>query len=373
MCKQLEESYRLRRQIAVVFIVLIGLIGGVNAQGDVIDYIRNNLDDVAIMCFQADAPDHGVYHNVDEAFPLASTHKIVILAEYARQVGRGILNPNEQIDPTALELYWLRRTDGGAHQAWLDSLDETATVTLNQVVRGMIQFSSNANTDYLLQLLGEDAFRDLYEQLGLENTDYLGMFLGAVLHLGNHETRKLSVSDVEALDTVTTLAEQDRLAQRFLTDEQWRERELAYRNILTNFGLPDPNVQSAYFDRFEQRGSPADMLRVMQAAYGFTDALSEDEQAIMQEHLSWLFEVNPNNAQTFAELGFKGGSLPGIFTSAWYGQLIDQEGIYLSVMYRNIPLDVWLGWSRTSDYVQPELEIIRTGDCGVFADMLIEE
>src|SRR5690625_3211974 len=55
-----------------------------------------------------------------ELMPLASTVKIVVAIEYAFQVEEGKLNPNELIDLSELEIYYVPNLDGGAHPAWLE-------------------------------------------------------------------------------------------------------------------------------------------------------------------------------------------------------------------------------------------------------------
>ncbi|MEI8279102.1 MAG: serine hydrolase [Bacteroidota bacterium] len=97
--------------------------------------------------------------NSDRVMPLASTVKILIAIEYAKQVSKGIINPQEMIDSTELDHYYIPFTDGGAQPNWLKSMQQKQVIQggkipLVEVAKGMIKYSSNANTEYLIERLG---------------------------------------------------------------------------------------------------------------------------------------------------------------------------------------------------------------------------
>ncbi len=103
--------------------------------------------------------------NENKLMPLASTVKIMVAIEFAKQSARDMINENSYIPLSELNKYYIPNTDGGAHPAWLDHTRETKSlkgdsVRLIDVARGMIIFSSNANTEYLMDLLGFDNIKD---------------------------------------------------------------------------------------------------------------------------------------------------------------------------------------------------------------------
>ncbi|GAF15048.1 D-alanyl-D-alanine carboxypeptidase [Bacillus sp. JCM 19045] len=113
-------------------------------------------------------------------FPLASTAKMTIAAVFAEEVTAGTIDPNEEIETSELEKFYLPNSDGGAHPAWLDDVDEP-TVSLAEVVRGMISFSSNANTDYMLERLGIDHINERIDSWGLTAHGDLIPFVSGIL------------------------------------------------------------------------------------------------------------------------------------------------------------------------------------------------
>jgi D-alanyl-D-alanine carboxypeptidase len=345
-----------------------------------LDFIAEHPEDVAVLCYTADeAP--AVDHQADEPFPLASTYKLVILAELARQVEAGDMDMSEEVPLADVNAYWLPLTDGNAHQMFLDSLpSDQETLTIEEVATAMMQFSSNAAPDYLLSRLGLDGFPELFEQLGLENTDLPnGMFLGLYLAYDNHETGALDLDDVEV---DAWMAERQRLEMLFLTDDEWRDAELVYvqeRLEQSQQLIEDEDYdaitaeyerQVAYFGEFGAQGSARDMLTILESAYQ-GDVFTEAGQTVMQSVLDWLMDANPANRAAYDALATKGGWWSSIMTSVWYADPTVAEPIVLAVFYRNLPIELWGEWATTFAYQTLELRAIAYGEgCDVFADAL---
>src|SRR5690606_16370822 len=257
----------------------------------ILDYIAESRDDVAAVCYTAGESILAFAVNAQEPFPLASTYKLVVLAEMARQIDAGMIDPAEEIPLEAVNAYWLPGTDGGAHQAWLDPLaPDQAAVTLANAASAMIAYRSNAAPDALLSKLGRDGFPELFDELGLENTDLpSGSYLGLYLAFDNHETGQV---DPESLDRDSLLATRQHLENRYLADAEWREAELAYQQRKLDSLLDDPEAaaaelekQAAYLAAFDNRGSARDMLTIMEAAF-HGDVFAGAGQQFMQSILN---------------------------------------------------------------------------------------
>ena len=54
-------------------------------------------------------------------------------------------------------------------------------VTLHDVAKGMVTYSSNANTDYLINLLGTDAINERAKSLGLTQHEEIYPIVSALL------------------------------------------------------------------------------------------------------------------------------------------------------------------------------------------------
>lgn len=354
-----------------------------NTIPDAAQFIRENPDDVAIVCFNPnEGPDSGIAHQADEPFALASTFKIMILAEYAQQVDEGVLNPDQLVALGRVEHYYLPGTDGGAHEAFLASLPEgTTRVTLSQIVDAMIQYSDNAATDYLLMRTSLHTYPELYIQLNLTHTSQPLLLSGLYLVLDNHETGALTADQIAEMDDEDFTEAYNRLTELFLTDEGWYADEIQYKeeraassaNLSAEETQALIEAQAAFFQRFGVQGTARDMASAITNAYhSGRSRLTEPARLIMQQHLNWLMDANPANRDVYAALGTKGGSYIGILTSAWYVQPIDGEPLVLSVLYRNLPLEIWADWLGVSGaHQQLELDALTTGaGCEVFAEVL---
>jgi D-alanyl-D-alanine carboxypeptidase len=347
-----------------------------------LDFIAAQPDDVAVLCIPADAAGE-VAHNADVPFALASTYKIIVLAELARQMDAELIDPDEALPVSEVDAYWLPATDGGGHPQFISYLGaDRETATLGEIAYGMIRFSSNAAADYLTMRLGYDGYAELYAALGLESTQFVtGTLLGLYLVLENHETGK---ADVATLDAQTFAAESARLTDLFLNDPTWRTFELASlgeRQTAAQAAVAAGDLaliqaeyerQAAFVEQFGIHGSARDVLRVMAAAYG-GDNFSDEAQALMRGALNWVMDLNPANREVYSHLGNKGGSWASVLTGTWYTQPIAGEPLLLAVFYRNLPLPLWSGWLSSGAHQLLELRAFAYGEgCGVFAGALGE-
>lgn len=362
--------------LAGLFILLIlcvlgtAMVGYSNirytSQNAVLRYISEHKGDIAVACFDPSNPQAGFYHNEAEAYPLASTFKILLLLGYAEQVEAGLLDPGDQIPLDALEAYHMPGTDGGAHPEFLKSLgEERESASLSEVVDGMMTFSSNAAADYVLSRLDGVNWDKLYSRLGLEQTSPPHSYLGLYLYISNHDT---GTYDLIPLSPEETLAEQTRLEQLFVNDLEWRDAELKYLANFTN--QPGIEVQKAVTSDFGARASANDLSKMMLAAFGYSDVLSPETQAIIRQHLEWPMQRNPDNAKTFKTLAVKNGAWPAVLTAAWYAEPLDADPRVLVVMYRNMPDDFWNAWLSSFSQQMLEVNVLTSANCGLYADAL---
>lgn len=337
------------------------------SQNAVLKYINQHSADVAVACFDPSDTQAGFYHNADQAYPLASTFKVVLLLGYAEQVADGALDPAETVAFAELDRYYLPGTDGGAHPEFLKSLGEgRTTMALSEVVEGMMTYSSNAAADYIeSRLRGLADWDEFYRRLGLEQTSKPHSYLGLYLYITNHET---GAYDLESLGAEATLAEQIRLEQLFVTDDAWRETELRYAANFTNQAQLD--VQRDVTANFGARASANDLARIMTAVYAENDAISPRTRELARHYLEWPMRLNPDNTKTFKILAAKNGAWPGVLTSAWYAEPLDADPRVLVVLYRNMPADFWDAWLASFSQQLLEVNVLTNANCALYADAL---
>ncbi len=147
------------------------------------EFLKNNPERSSFVLLRNDSIK--IQLRQDKKFPLASTLKIIVAIEFSKQVASRKINPVELIDIANLDLYYLPNTDGDAHPNWKKSAitrNELVNnrVSLQEVAKGMVWFSSNANTEYLMDRLGLDKINANLKELNLPNHDNLQFIVSSL-------------------------------------------------------------------------------------------------------------------------------------------------------------------------------------------------
>lgn len=278
-----------------------------------------------------------VLYNAEERFPLASVAKLMVLIEYAQQVDEGHITLSELVDIGTLNLYDLPRTDGGAHRQFLDLYPPGAyRVTLWDVAAiGMIQYSSNAASDYLLDRLRPVNWSGLYGKLDIHDTSYphpLGM---VALLMNNHETGRAVMADVDTLSAL----DGETYFERYINDLAWRRDEINYRNS-PGPRFPGWNVQSVILQQHTATGTAADLLKVMLAIYGPESPLTDNAQFLTRLALQWhgYPVIDATYTEYGAKLGFYSG---GTLTLVAFGDPHNGMPVISVALFRNIPRNTY--------------------------------
>ncbi len=110
--------------------------------------------------------------NPNVVLPVASTMKLIVALEYTKQVTEGKIDSSSFVSINDVNRYYVPNTDGGAQDRWQKYLEKTGKITegavsLEEVAKGMVKFSSNANAEYLMELLGLDNINRNLQSLSL--------------------------------------------------------------------------------------------------------------------------------------------------------------------------------------------------------------
>jgi D-alanyl-D-alanine carboxypeptidase len=141
-------------------------------ENPIADYLIKQPDDCALIFIKNKQPLISI--NTQRYMPLASIYKLVILKTYLDQCEEGTIRPDDLVHIQELKCYWIRWIDPG-FTMWYDTMNEKNKfkkdrIALREIVQGMLEYSCNAHTDYLLSLLG---MTEVQEQLtALEMADH---------------------------------------------------------------------------------------------------------------------------------------------------------------------------------------------------------
>lgn len=258
--------------------------------------------------------------NPREKLPLASTVKIIIAIEYARQAAEGIIDPEHQVKISKLNTFYIKKTDGGAHEAWLKQFPNKDSVTIREIAEGMIAFSSNANTDYLIHLLGIENINNLLKDLSLTSHDPLYPFVSALyipVHLMEveHLTKSEVLTKLRSMDS----AEYRRLALDI--HHQWLDNPLTDQDKQLAIRYSDMEFQQIWSDRLPAASTEdyVSLLSKLNSKTYFDERIHHYLDPVMEQLMQ-----HQKNRESFVHAGRKGGSTAFVLTNAIYAT--DHDG-----------------------------------------------
>ena len=301
--------------ILLVLVVVVGFIAFryyIN-ENVIVDFIKKNPDRSAIYWTHNGKVMADVRSNVK--FPLASTVKIIIAIEFAKQVAAQKINPKERIAIADLDVFYLPDTDGGAHKEWKElmgksNLIENNSVSLEEVAKGMIRFSSNANTEYLMMKLGLDNINANLDSLGLKQHDHLYPLVSALLVFSNDK----------GIQKDSFLAQIKNLSMNEYTQKCLEIHEKLKKDrdgsLKKSFIFPDMDLQKIWSDRLPA-ATTYEYVSIMQKINS-RNYFSETAQKQLDTLMEWFFEVIPKYREIYEHFGTKGGSTAFVLTSSLY-------------------------------------------------------
>lgn len=287
----------------------------------IVDFIKENPDRVSISLSQNEKVL--LEHNETKMRPLASTVKIIIAIEYAYQVAEGKLNPDQKLSVSDLKKYHYPATDGGAHKAWLNNLEleKDSIVSLSEIAKAMIKYSSNANTEYLIDLLGLENINSRIKLLEIEKHDSIYYLVSSLFIRDFLFPEK---SNIEAIKSIKDLSDGE--YRKACVQIHKKLKNGTFENdSLKDFGLA---VQKAWSDRLP--ASTAKEYRKLMEKLNTKSVLPKEVNQHLDPILEFVME-NPLNQEWLKHSGSKGGSTASLLTKALYAT--DKEGNRIHLSY----------------------------------------
>ncbi len=259
----------------------------------------------------------------DDMFPLGSAVKTIVAIEYARQCEEQKIDPSQNVSLGELDQYYIPDTDGGAHISWLDYSKEHGlllgdSTNLENVVKGMILFSSNANTEYVMGLLGIDEINGSLEEMGIEKHEALYPIVGAMLVPTYFKLNNPSYTDDYIESRVKEMSKEEYIQVSQVVSEALKEGEKD--TYVDNLHTSD-FLQRIWSDRLTRSTTSeyATLMGKLNSKTFFQKELQQRLDSVMEG----LME-NPKNREWLKHAGQKGGSTAFLLTNAAYAT--DKEG-----------------------------------------------
>lgn len=292
------------------------------------DYVIKKLQDNNIessMVFNENGVEKVSLRSSD-MLSLASTMKIMVALEYAFQSSEGKIDGNESIKLKELETYYLPKFDGGAHAAWVEDAKEQGfiknnEVPLREVARGMITFSSNANTEFLMDKLGINNIEARMKENGITNHSPLFYLVSATFipfelngtGMNMKESKENIISQMKEMTEDEWVAISEKIHEKLLTEESYM-----IRSMVTDWW--DSDFDKLFSEKF-MKSTAGDYVTLMGK---INNQMFEQQVQEEIEYLLGSLMENPANQEWLSRAGKKGGSTQYILTDALFAE--DKKG-----------------------------------------------
>jgi len=266
--------------------------------------------------------------NPNKRMPLASTVKLLVAVEFAKQSAAGVISESTPVALDDLEKYHFPLTDGGAHAQWLIYEKEMGhiqndSIALLHVAQGMMWFSSNANTEYIMDLLGLDNVKNNLQLLGMHEHTPIYYLVSSLFMYQNPKKKK----ETAILKGIKRLNEEQ--YARYIYD---MHNALKYDTVLkAKFNPADlsANMQKLWSERLPSSNvkTYAKLCNILNNRKYFT----AEAYASFARVVEFALMANPANQKMFKHAGMKGGSTAWVLTKALYATT--QEGDRIELCY----------------------------------------
>jgi len=344
------------KKILIAVGIILGLVFLLGALGAyyykpneqlVLNFIKDNPSKSAIKLVRNDSIV--AEKNTNRMLPLASTVKVIIAIEYAIQSANGNLNPNEEIPIEELEKYHIPNTDGRAHPRWLRSVKakiKDNKITIREIAKGMIKYSSNANTEWLSQKLGLESINKRIDSLGIADHTAL-YYIVSALFVGREKFPQLEGK--ELVDNLKSLSAEEYIAVTNTVHTKL-QTDTTYKNAIGDLGM---DVQRVWSDKLPS-STVREYVEVMKKINSRT-YFDEEVHNYLDEVMEFLLE-NPANRKWLEHSGMKGGSTAFVLTKALYAT--DKKGNKTELAYFFNDLDILENSRLQSSMNEFELKIL---------------
>lgn len=261
--------------------------------------------------------------NTNQQFPLASTVKIIIAIEYAQQAADGRINPQQQVSLKELETFYIPKTDGGAHEAWISELNQSKnidSVPLSEVANGMIAYSSNANTEYLMHVLGLQNINEVLKRLDLVDHELLYPSTSAT-YIPIQLMNEKNLTKEETLKAMKNMDMAEYRDRALNIHNNWLKNPLTDEEKKQSLKILNMDIQKVWSDRLV-KATTADYISILEKLNS-KKYFHEDVHKYLDPVLEQLMQ-NPKNREWLTHAGQKGGSTAFVLTLAFYAK--DKDG-----------------------------------------------
>ncbi|ADO57875.1 beta-lactamase [Paenibacillus jamilae] len=306
--------------ICILFLLIAKRQNNKKTEIDVLSFLKENPSKASLYMIKNGMEK--ISYNSEVKMPLASTAKVIIAIEFARQVAAKLLDEHELVDLEELNKFYIPGSDGNAHNSWIKWIKSNhkevqGKITLFEIAHGMLAYSSNANTEFLMDKMGLDEINENINKLSLSLHDKIFPFSSA----------GLMSSYIQEVDKIGFKESIQKISE--MTYKEYMEKSIEIHQILnSDKGLgciQKWNTKQNYARRLQVLESRK-LPRSTTKEYAYLMKLIHKEELVpstLNPYLKMLIQRQVDNSKLI-EFGNKGGSTISVLTEALY--CTDREG-----------------------------------------------
>ena len=270
--------------------------------------------------------------NEDKPMPLAGVSNLIVAVEFAKQAAYNVFGFNALIPLKELNKYYLPNTDEGAYKAWIRYESRIGhirndSVKLIDVARGMIMYGSQANAEFLMELLGFNNLKNDIKMFGFKQHSLLYPMPSSLFLYQNPK----GLQEDKVLKEILNLKEDDYYKAIFAI-----HRELFNDSgYIQKFRPQDLSIkmQKAWSARLPSSTAKeyAKVLRLINSRI----VLNEKSYAVLGKLLESTME-SPTSKTWLKQAGMNGGSTISVYTRTIYATLKDGTKLELAYFFNDL-------------------------------------
>ncbi|BCJ96379.1 D-alanyl-D-alanine carboxypeptidase [Anaerocolumna cellulosilytica] len=346
----------MKKHLKKIIITILGLIvttgicfGIYEYQGRpdadrILSFLKDNPEKVSLTIQENGKPVVAYY--ADRSMPLASVAKIIVAIEYAKQAGAQKIDTEQMVSLKDINRFYIPGLDGNAQPQWEAYVKEqnkieSGEVSLKEVAKGMIDFSSNANMEYLIDILGLDEINKNISELKLTEHEEIYPFYASLLIPGSLMKEYKELTQEEKITKVKSIL-------KTMPKEEFDLRAIQEHNRLKEDA--DGSYQSSiqlkqWYDMEIDKMNSDRLVAATTREYGQILAMINQGEYLSKEADSYLREImegpmeREGNKKLFKHLGFKGGSTNYILNMAMYSLDKEEQAVEIALFTDGLTTD----------------------------------
>lgn len=259
-------------------------------------------------------------YNEDKLLPIASVMKVLIAIEYAEQVTSHKINPDELVNYRDVLNYDIPHVDGEMQRDFEHAYN-TKQLTLNDIAKGMIKYSANANTDYLIDRLKSDNINQRIKTLGLDHHDKVMPLIGGMVMASQLDDDALKKDINQSTLFKKVIESKDEFIQNIISTEK----------VLKDFDKPRQQYWSDHLTRASAKTYAELMDKINHGTFG--DKQTKILRALLEQRTDAFVKSR------YTHYGYKAGSTLKLLNGVYY--TTDKKGHTQAMAFYLNDLNPW--------------------------------